>query len=184
MHKNHHKQGCSHSRLCRCAIAARGITLPRILLFQYSFDGTRIYFRCWPHNLGRPVGRPELSLGVWFVVPTSTPNIQKKSLEEKGVNIQIGLFSSQNENLVNNSIYKNHTNRYLTATNHFSSRCDNELTSDGVRWLFHGTDRYVNSWWRAWAGLACGQSSRSTCLETHLFWLVFTDLYEKNVNKM
>ena len=90
-------------------------------------------------------GRPELSLGVWFVVPTSTPNIQKKPLEAKGVNIQIGLFSSQDENLVINSIYKKHTNRYLTATNQSSSAMRRELPSNGVRYFFHGTDRYVNS---------------------------------------
>ena len=57
----------------------------------------------------------------------------------------MGLFSSQDENSVINSIYKNHTNRYLTATNQSSSRMRCELLSDGVRWFFHGIDRYVNS---------------------------------------
>ena len=47
-------------------------------------DGTRNYLRCQRHNLGGPQSRPEASRQVQFVIPTSTPNIQKMSLE-KGV---------------------------------------------------------------------------------------------------
>ena len=49
-----------------------------------QLDGTRIYLRSQRHNLGGPQSRPEASRQVQFVIPTSTPNIQKKSLGEKG----------------------------------------------------------------------------------------------------
>ena len=49
-----------------------------------QLDGTRIYLRSQRHNLGGPQSRPEVSRQVQFVIPTSTPNIQKKSLGEKG----------------------------------------------------------------------------------------------------
>ena len=88
------------------------------------------------------VSRPGPFRGVPLAVALRPPNIQKKPLEEKGVNIQIGLFSSQDEKLVSNSIYKKHTNRYLTATSHLSSTMHYELPSNGVRWVFHRADWY------------------------------------------
>ena len=110
-----------------------------------QLDGTRNYLRCQRHNLGGPQSRPEVSRLVQFVIPTSAPYIQKKSLGEKGVNIQIGLFSSQDENLVTNSIYKKHTNRYLTATIHSRLKRRGELPSSRGRCFCQGADRYVNS---------------------------------------
>ena len=128
---------------------------PWLGLESYLLDGTRTKFRLSVCILARPTSLPEVYRKVAFVVRSSHPNIQKKSLEEKGVNIKIGLFSSQDENVVYNSISKKHTNRYLTATNQVELRMRCELLSDGVRWVFHGADRYVNSWWRACGRLAC-----------------------------
>ena len=121
------------------------VTRPCLSLWRRLPDGTRIYFRSRPHKLAATDRRPRLSEKSTFLVAASPANIQKKPLEAKGVNIKIGLFSSQDENLVTNPIYKKHTNRYLTATNQSSSSMRCELLSDGVRWVFHGVDRYVNS---------------------------------------
>ena len=79
------------------------------------------------------------------MIPTSAPYIQKKSFEEKGVNIQSGLFISQDENPVTNSIYKKHTNRYLTNTLHSRLKRRGELPSGGARADVHEIDGCVTS---------------------------------------
>ena len=102
-------------------------------------------FRSRPYKLAAADRRPRLSEKSTFLVAASPANIQKKPLEAKGVNIQIGLFSSQDENLVNNSIYKKHTNRYLTNTLHSRLKRRVELPSGGARADVHEIDRCVKS---------------------------------------
>ena len=91
-------------------------SLPWLGAFQYTFHGTRIYFRLRGHKLGGSESRPGVSRKTTFVVRSSHSNIQKKSLEGKGVNIIIYSLSSQVEILVHKSISKKHTNRYLRPT--------------------------------------------------------------------
>ena len=113
-------------------------------LKSYLSDGTRTKFPTPVHILARPTSLPELSRKVPLVVRGTHPNIQKKSLEEKGVNTVVCQFSSQGEILVHKSISKKHTNRYLTSTNHPASAMLGELPSRSARATFHGIDPQVN----------------------------------------
>ena len=114
-------------------------------LKSYCSDGTRTKLRFCLHILAHPDSRREVSRKSLFVIVEPHSNIQKKSLEEKVVNIQICLFSSQDEKVVSNSIYKKHTTRYLTATIHSRLKRRGELPSGGARADVHEVDRCVKS---------------------------------------
>ena len=121
------------------------LALPCLALRSYILDGTRTKLRFCLHIFAHSDRRRGVSRKSSFVIVEPHSNIQKKSLEEKGVNIQICLFSSQDEKVVSNSIYKKHTNRYLTATIHSRLKRRGELPSSRGRCFCQGTDRYVNS---------------------------------------
>ena len=77
--------------------------------------------------------------------PRYSPQLFKKVVRKKGVNKQISSFSSQDENILTNSIYKNHTNRYLTNTLHSRLKMRGELPSGGARADVHEIDKCVDS---------------------------------------
>ena len=134
-----HRQSSSES-----TAASNKMTLPCLGRNIVQLDGTRNYLRCQRHNLGGPQSRPEASRQVQFVIPTSTPNIQKKSLEGKGANIVVCPFSSHDKTVVHKSILEKHTNRYLRPTNHSTSAMPRELPSRSARAAFHRIDLQVN----------------------------------------
>ena len=118
---------------------ARGYdkSLPCLGLKSYCSDGTRTKLRFCLHIFAHPDSRRGVSRKSLFVIVEPHSNIQKKSLEEKGVNIVVCPFSSHDKTVVHKSISKKHTNRYLTSTNHLISAMARERPSRSARATFH-----------------------------------------------
>ena len=130
------------TRMVNPSYLTNAYSLPCLGASQYTFHGTRIYFRLCGHKLGGSESRPGVSRKTTFVVRSSHSNIQKKPLEGKGVNTIIYPFSSQGEILVHKSISKKHTNRYLRPTEPLGLR-DGWRAAKYERTRYFPLDRFV-----------------------------------------